>query len=341
MSASTTTRLDAAELEEIALAFSQKAIDQKIVQDRRYHLQTYPQCFLGTDAVTILLEILNERNYTPVSRARALEIGLAINENFDLIRHVTNGHPLKDEALFFEFYNNLPKQVEAARQRHNVNSAWDIMALLEREVEVKDRVYNFRTYKQCWIGQDAVTQVMKLQLTISRQDAVEWIQKANTECPAMEHVCRDHDFQDAYLFFRFIPTKQRMLNPNNQHQTYAAMLDAMKSTGDGNESSMSDFSSSDFSSRRSDADSVVSDSTAIPTANLLPPNTTLEDVAARLERDMIVKDHSYRFKTYKQCFVAKDAVTYMVTNNVAPSRKVAEQLGQQLESQLNLFHHGM
>ena len=75
------------------------------------------------------------------------------------------------------------------------------------------------------------------------------------------------------------------------------------------------------------------------TLGFLPPNTTLQDIADALERDLIIKDRRYRFTVYKQCFIAQDAVTYMVEKGIARSRGRAEMIGRQLQTQLNLWRH--
>jgi Domain found in Dishevelled, Egl-10, and Pleckstrin (DEP) len=373
-------------LEGIALAFYDKVQEQGLVQDRKYRLQTYPKVLLGEHAVTAYVEVLQEKGYQNVSREQATQLGRDINAQFSLLKHVTNDHELKDEYLFYRFHHNLPTQVEIVK---NGKSKWDIMDMLEENFDIQDRAYHFRTYRQCFVGREAVDVVLRLKLAIHREDAVKLVLNVNGEVNCLEHVTRDHHFADAFLFFRFIPRNQRMLNPGNEGQNLTAMLDAMMTAGDTSDvdSSMhgssvtsaysavgpdvSDDNKDEVSvglstiSRRSDVSSLLtqkdrkdeesvgmsdvshsSDASSRVTQMdqaqvlaLLPPNVSLQDIATALERDLIIKDHRYRLKVYKNCFVAKDAVSYLVTAGFAPSRSRAEMIGRQLQSQLNLFHH--
>ncbi|CAB9511772.1 Histidine kinase [Seminavis robusta] len=66
------------------------------VKDRRFRLRTYSQCFLGSEAVDALLPYVK-------SRKAAVHLGRLLAEELDLFRHVTDGHDLKDDHLFFRF----------------------------------------------------------------------------------------------------------------------------------------------------------------------------------------------------------------------------------------------
>ncbi|NEO88280.1 MAG: hypothetical protein F6J87_29085 [Spirulina sp. SIO3F2] len=66
------------------------------VQDRRHQLKTYPQCFVGSEAVDWLVAHLR------ISREEALEVGQQLIER-QWITHVLRNHPFKDEYLFYCF----------------------------------------------------------------------------------------------------------------------------------------------------------------------------------------------------------------------------------------------
>ena len=347
-------------MEALALEFRTRIISEGCIRDRKYQLRTFRQCFLGTDAVSILVDMLQAQGYQHVSRARAVELGRDMAHQLGVFCHVTNGHSLKDEKLFYKLDKNLPHQVQEALEQVGYRSA-DIMALLEREVEVQDRVYHFKTYPQCFIGQEAVDTVVRLKLAIDRESATQLLLMSNRELNTFEHVTRDHEIADAYLFFRFIPARERMLHPTAQfNSTMAAMfLEAemgVKTSG-GNASNefsvaseMTDDSmrssigsengrDDDTRSRVSSSGSSISSIDPSVLASLLPPNVTLQDIADRLERDLVVKDNRYRFTVYKKCFVAKDVVTYLVKKGYASSRIKGELIGRQLEAQLHLYCH--
>jgi len=72
-------------------------------------------------------------------------------------------------------------------------------------VDIDDRTYHFKIYKQCFVGSDAVDYLVKSGQAASREDAVE-LGRALQSPPfyLFEHVTRDHAFQDAFKFYRFV-----------------------------------------------------------------------------------------------------------------------------------------
>ncbi|KAL7532121.1 hypothetical protein ACHAXR_004452, partial [Thalassiosira sp. AJA248-18] len=71
-------------------------------------------------------------------------------------------------------------------------------------VEIKDRKYRFSTYRTCFVGKDAVSFMVQDGLASSREEAVQLGQSIMTELNLFEHVERDHEFKDDFLFYRFI-----------------------------------------------------------------------------------------------------------------------------------------
>lgn len=69
------------------------------IKDRRYGLQKYPRCFVGSEAVTWIAEHLK------MSREEATAIGqkLMVKKK---IHHVLDEHPFRDENLFYRFYED-------------------------------------------------------------------------------------------------------------------------------------------------------------------------------------------------------------------------------------------
>lgn len=67
------------------------------IGDRRYGLQVYPNCFVGTDAVTWLAE------HQKATRDAALRLGQLLIERGHM-HHVTDEHPFEDKYLFYRFY---------------------------------------------------------------------------------------------------------------------------------------------------------------------------------------------------------------------------------------------
>ncbi|MEM9266209.1 MAG: mechanosensitive ion channel domain-containing protein [Cyanobacteria bacterium P01_F01_bin.13] len=69
------------------------------IKDRRFRLTVYPDCFVGSEAVTWLTKTQN------ATREAAVRIGQAMVEK-GILHHVTDEHPFKDEYLFYRFYED-------------------------------------------------------------------------------------------------------------------------------------------------------------------------------------------------------------------------------------------
>eukprot|EP00192_Tetraselmis_astigmatica_P007360 CAMPEP_0117668246 /NCGR_PEP_ID=MMETSP0804-20121206/11438_1 /TAXON_ID=1074897 /ORGANISM="Tetraselmis astigmatica, Strain CCMP880" /LENGTH=716 /DNA_ID=CAMNT_0005476107 /DNA_START=139 /DNA_END=2290 /DNA_ORIENTATION=+ len=67
------------------------------IKDRKYHMKSYPSCFLGSDAVKVIVEA-----GAATSTEEALAVGNAMI-SAGIFHHVTKDHPLKDEPLFYRF----------------------------------------------------------------------------------------------------------------------------------------------------------------------------------------------------------------------------------------------
>ena len=87
----TAANLSLKSLEYIAKEFETHVV----VDDRRYHLKTYRDCFIGHEAVSFLLRA----NFAP-SRPVAVVLGRRLAKELDLFEHVTRQHEFKDDFLF-------------------------------------------------------------------------------------------------------------------------------------------------------------------------------------------------------------------------------------------------
>ena len=69
------------------------------IKDRKHYLKSYPQCFIGTEAVQWLIQTQN------ISKVIALSIGKRLVRR-KIIHHVLDQHDFKDEFLFYRFYKD-------------------------------------------------------------------------------------------------------------------------------------------------------------------------------------------------------------------------------------------
>ena len=82
----------------------------------------------------------------------------------------------------------------------NLNKLVEIMRNLGG-VQIKDRPYHLKTYRRCFVGEEAV-RWLKGYLNISEEEAVEIGQKLIDE-KLIHHVLDEHSFENKYLFYRF------------------------------------------------------------------------------------------------------------------------------------------
>lgn len=87
------------------------------IKDRKYLMTTYPQCFVGSEAVTFMVE-----NGITSSRSDAVELGKLLMAA-DVIRHVTNDHEFKDENKYYSFSADLPSH-GAKMKKEETNEDW-------------------------------------------------------------------------------------------------------------------------------------------------------------------------------------------------------------------------
>lgn len=78
----------------------------------------------------------------------------------------------------------------------------------KENIKLEDRKFRLKTYKQVFVGSDAVDYLIQSGAATSRQDAVE-LGKALQQMNLFEHVLRDHSFEDEYLFYRMIDANER------------------------------------------------------------------------------------------------------------------------------------
>jgi hypothetical protein len=84
----------------------------------------------------------------------------------------------------------------------------EIAQKFKNNVKLSDRSYLLKTYKQCFVGSEAVDYLVQSGATATREDAV-LLGNAFIEMHLIEHVRRDHPFKDEYLFYRFVGENER------------------------------------------------------------------------------------------------------------------------------------
>eukprot|EP00891_Asterochloris_glomerata_P006939 jgi/Astpho2/6939/Aster-x1409 len=78
----------------------------------------------------------------------------------------------------------------------------NVARLMQQELDVKDRSYHFKTYRQCFVGSTAVQWLLSAGYA---DDAAEAVQMGNDmlNLGLLHHVKHEHAFENRYLFYRF------------------------------------------------------------------------------------------------------------------------------------------
>eukprot|EP00980_Cylindrotheca_fusiformis_P031124 scaffold25851_cov122-Cylindrotheca_fusiformis.AAC.1 len=201
-------------------------------------------------------------------------------------------------------------RLSGSSSNNSRNLTTEQMAIeLERSLPLRDNRWRLRTYKNTFVGTEAVDFMVRSGLASSRTEAVELGRRLVAEFNLFEHVVRDHEFKDEHLFYRFVEPERRT-SPRD-------------------------------SARFSD-EIILSTSSSIGSSNREEPqqDPELMRIAEKVRSELEV--HSYRMfhmKIYKDCFLACDAVTYLVEEGLAKTRSAAVILGRRLETELHLWSH--
>eukprot|EP01083_Nonionella_stella_P091822 256785_1 len=76
--------------------------------------------------------------------------------------------------------------------------------VLERNLDIQDRRYRLKTYKNCFVGSAAVYVIISLKYANSAEDAVKFANKL-MELKIIKHVANKQPFKNEELFYTFVP----------------------------------------------------------------------------------------------------------------------------------------
>ncbi|KAL3935053.1 MAG: hypothetical protein SGBAC_009354 [Bacillariaceae sp.] len=278
------------------------------VKNRTYRLTTYRKCFIAKHAVDYMV-----KEAFCASREEAVELGLSLQHELGLWHHVCDDHDFGDDYLFFRFsasYNENASDMDdsssvasasSLSESHRTHDIADISSMLLRGINVKDRTFKLKKYKNCFVGSEAVDFLVQAKLATSRDDAVQIGRQLMDDLDFFHHVKHDHKFEDDYVFYRF---------------------------------------SQDHTQSTESFESGISEAFSVNSSNLSDlGKDELIQIGERLRRGVRIQNRQYRFKTYRNSFIASEAVDFLVQSHIATSRSHAVYIGKQLEEEFSLFHH--
>ncbi|CAB9504977.1 DEP domain-containing mTOR-interacting protein [Seminavis robusta] len=229
------------DLESLAMDFQVAMHERGLVKDRKFGLITYPDAFVGRDAVGVLVDVLYEMHEEEedISRQSALMVGRAMAEHLELFesafRLKAMDHELSDDKYhYYHWKNNVPSDVAQTTWEM---SLMDKVKVLKKYVRIQDRYYRLKMYPRCFTGTEAVDVLMKQRIVVSRRDAVKLIRKMKREYGCFFNVTdKNQPFEDGFYFYRFKYDEDLMQKGVNK-AAFDAVMDALT----GNEGMTTEF----------------------------------------------------------------------------------------------------
>jgi Domain found in Dishevelled, Egl-10, and Pleckstrin (DEP) len=176
-------------------------------RDRRYRLQLLKDVFVGSEAVDSIV-------FAGVasSRTEAVELGRTLMKELRFFTSVKGDDKFSDKRnAYYRFSRSDLKRMSLEGASKNTKTADEatlkelrkLAEAFQQLVEVKDRKYRFRRYKRCFIGAEAVDEMVSSGMAESRVEAVLLGRAMERELELFKHVSYDKQFSDEYLFFQF------------------------------------------------------------------------------------------------------------------------------------------
>ena len=152
---------------------------------------------------------------------------------------------------------SIPSYTSIRRNKSSVYLERDILNIMcytiIQKLEIKDRKYRLRKYKQCFIASEVIDLMLELHIVDTRKDGIELGRLLQTEMKLWVHVTNPKkQFNDKYLFFRLIQKQEIQNNCYYPSVEYTPDTSTVEEEEGENESSMN--LSAPHSKRFSDID---------------------------------------------------------------------------------------
>ncbi|XP_012696603.2 DEP domain-containing mTOR-interacting protein [Clupea harengus] len=172
--------------------------DGKLIKDRRYHLRTYPNCFVAEELIDWLVSHKEAPN-----RQVALELMQHLIDH-DIVHHVCDKSPMfKDAKLLYRFRKDdgtFPFNIE-------VKVFMRGQGLYEHLISSKDSILQLReergvAYQRSFPGCQLIDWLLQNGEVPSRRQGLE-LCRALLEHGILQHVSLKHHFFDSGLLYQF------------------------------------------------------------------------------------------------------------------------------------------
>ncbi|APB32717.1 Putative DEP domain-containing mTOR-interacting protein [Gloeomargarita lithophora Alchichica-D10] len=168
-------------------------------KDRRYQFQTYPQAFVGSEALEWLMRTQG------LNRKQALALGQDLLKAGHIQRLDAPGGDFQEGNTFYRFATPAtPAAIPVSPPDSLGNTPLDLEVIFQAmvaQLPLQDRWYQFRRYPQCFTGAEAVEWLMRTQ-GLSRKQATQ-VGEELCKLGLIRHSTGEHPFRDGNYFYGF------------------------------------------------------------------------------------------------------------------------------------------
>jgi len=166
------------------------------IKTRQYHGRSYPNCFIGSEAFTWLIE------NAKLTKCRTPEKAIAMGNYMihrGVMHHVHNDHLFKNDFLFYQF----TKEEEMAVYKWTDKQLLEYAKKIRVHVEIKDRYYHLKKYKECFLGNACVKYLVATEICAHVPEAIA-LGNALIKQNTIRHVTNSHKFENGPFFYEFV-----------------------------------------------------------------------------------------------------------------------------------------
>ena len=148
------------------------------------------------------------KNYPTITALLCQKYGLSVGESISVVSQWLKKHPDYSRATLQRFLDTglviVQDKELVDMSRISLEEALEVSQALKSDegLEIKNRWYHLKCYKDCFVGSELVAWLMKNR-SLNVKEAIALGQNL-LEHKVIAHVCNDHTFKDDFLFYRFI-----------------------------------------------------------------------------------------------------------------------------------------
>merc|ERR1711916_179232 len=303
--------------------------------------------FLGVNRMEKPDFLLSE---TELSKREAKHMKENDNNNNNNNKNNDNDDKSNSSISTLASFSTLPEYFVTHRlsgEKLTISQAVWLMALSRLRIELRDRRYRLSVYRRCFMGNSLVSWLLDKFEVGTRAEALDIGNKIMT-CGFFEHVSREHDLLDKKLFYRFL-SLEKMEKPNE------SILNEIKN-GFNEDDYMIDYSK-DFSESPLDIKEKELNLKNEQKSYSLPITFGLSTFICQLQVPRIfvtcselvwmmrqkrggvdIRDRQWLLQNYKNTFVGREMVNWVIKNTNCMKRNEAVELGRSLLSRNYIAH---